>query len=55
MPLTEDEEIRVMDALGEGLGVEDIAVRFGWRADAIRAFVFSLPSDLRAEICRPEA
>lgn len=52
MALTEDEEDRVIEALGDGLGVEDIADRFGLPLDLVRAFVFSMPSDLRREIYR---
>lgn len=40
--LTDDEEDCAIGALIEGLGVEDIAVQFGCRVDAVRAFVRSL-------------
>ena len=42
MPLTEEQEDRAIDALAEGLGVEDIAVWLGCRADVVRAFVLRL-------------
>ncbi|RJL15299.1 hypothetical protein [Paracoccus siganidrum] len=41
---------RILDALSEGFGVEDIAERTGWSVDAIREFVFSMPAELRREI-----
>lgn len=44
------QEERILDALSEGFGVEDIAVDTGWSVDAIRQFVFSMPPELRREI-----
>ncbi|RJL18228.1 hypothetical protein [Paracoccus siganidrum] len=45
---------RILDALSEGFGVEDIAERTKWSVDAIRQFVFSMPVELRREIYSTE-
>lgn len=52
--LSDDQQDRIIDALFEGYGVEDIAVDMKLPLVAVRDFVFSMPPDLRCEICRGE-
>lgn len=52
--LTDDQRDSIIGALIEGYGVEDIAVDMKLPLVAVRDFVFSMPPDLRREICRGE-
>lgn len=53
--LTEDQQDQILDALAEGLGWEDIALRNRWPGEAVRTFIFALPAKLRGEIYRKES
>ncbi len=54
LPLLEEEEERVLDLLTTGLGVEDIALSMGLPLQAVRDFVFSMPTEVRRELYRED-
>lgn len=51
---SDEKQDRILEALGEGFGVEDIALLLGVKVGPVRSFVFGLPSELRAEIYRQD-